>query len=158
MQSTNSSKWTNACQTELNTLLGYYTWDLVNKPLNINIVGNRWVFCVKSDNLGNVNKYKAHTVAQGFSQKPRVDFNETYSPTVQLTSICFILALADKYSLELLQVNVKGEYLSGKLDEDIYIQQPKGFIKPGTEHLICKLNRGLYGLKKSRCVWHHTLK
>lgn len=55
-------------------------------------------------------------------------------------------------------IDVKGAYLNGKLDEDIYMHQPDGFVREGTEGLVCKLNKGIYGLKQSGWVWYHTLK
>ena len=107
-----------ACQAEYKTLMGYRTWDLVPKPFRTNIVRSRWTFCVKRDNLGNINKFKAWVVAQGFSQIPGVNFTETYSPTIHLTSIRFILAYACQNNLELKQVDIKGAYLNGRLDDD----------------------------------------
>ena len=121
MTSPNTEKWKSACTKEYNTLMGYHTWTLIERPPNTNIVGSRWMFQVKCDNHGQVNRYKAWLVAQGFSQVPGLDFNETYTPTIRLTTICFIIALACKYNLELRQINIKGAYLNGKLDEDVYM-------------------------------------
>ena len=93
--------------------MSYGTWDLINPPEDTNIVGSRWTFRVKHDNLGQINRYKARLVAQGFSQIPGIDFHETYSPTIRLTSIWFILAFACENNLELRQIDVKGAYLNG---------------------------------------------
>ena len=143
-----------ACQSKYETLMGYRTWDLVPKPFKTNIVGSQWTFRVKCDNLSNINKFKARVVAQGFSQVPGVNFTETYSPTIRLTSIRFILAYACQNDLELKQVDIKGAYLNGWLDDDdIYMHQPDGFIIEGKEDLICKLNKSMYGLKQSGRVW-----
>ena len=101
MKSRDSIEWKKACDLEYETLLGYHTWDIVDKAPNINIVGSRWTYRIKRNNLRNTDRYKARLVAQGFLQVPRLDFNETYSPTIRLTSICFILALACRYDLEL---------------------------------------------------------
>ena len=86
---------------EYGTLMEYHTWTLVERPPNINVVGSRWTFRVKRDNLGLLNKLKSRLVAQGFSQIPGLDFNETYSPTIRFTSIRLILTLASRYNLEL---------------------------------------------------------
>ena len=158
MKSCDSIEWKKACDLEYETLLGYHTWDIIDKPPNINIVGSRWTYRIKRDNLGNTDRYKARLVAQGFSQVPGLDFNETYSPTIQLTSIRLILALACRYDLELRQIDVKGAYLNRKLKEDVYMKQPEGYIEKGKEHMVCKLNKGVYGLKQSGRVWHETLK
>ena len=158
MKSRDASKWKEACDLEYETLLGYHTWDIVDRPPNVNTVGSRWTYRIKRDNLGNTDRYKARLVAQGFSQVPGLDFNETYSPTIRLTSIRLILALACRYDLELRQIDVKGAYLNGKLEEDVYMKQPEGYIEEGKEDMVCKLNKGVYGLKQSGRVWHETLK
>ena len=101
MQSNDAMKWRKSCEEEYETLLGYHTWNLVERPPDINIVGSRWTFRVKRNNLGQVDKYKARLVAQGFSQVSSLDFNETFSPTIRFTSIRFILAMACRYNLEL---------------------------------------------------------
>jgi Reverse transcriptase (RNA-dependent DNA polymerase) len=158
MKSANAGKWRQACEEEYNMLMGYHTWDLVEKPNDANIVGSRWVLRVKRDNIGDINKFKSRVVAQGYSQIAGVDFQETFSPTIRLTSIHLILALACKYNLVLRHIDVKGAYHNGKLDDAVYMRQPEGFIKPGEENLVCKLNKGIYGLKQSGRVWHATLK
>ena len=158
MRSENVDRWKEACIAEYGNLTGYNTWTLVEPPPNTNIVGSRWTFRIKRDNLGQIDKFKARVVAQGYSQIPGIDFQETYSPTLRLTSIRLILALACRYDMELRQINVKGAYLNGKLNDIVYMKQPEGFVKEGEEHLVCQLNKGMYGLKQSGRVWHQTLK
>jgi Reverse transcriptase (RNA-dependent DNA polymerase) len=158
MNSMIADEWKAVCKLKYDTLMGYGTWTLIEKPPNTNIVGNPWVFRVKHDNLGKINKLKARLVAQGFSQIPGIYFTEIYSPTIRFTSIWFILALASNYDLELRQINVKGVYLNGKLKEAVYMHQPEGFVIEGKEDFICKLNKSVYGLKQSGRVWYQTLK
>ena len=158
MSSDNADKWKSACEAEFSILMRYHTWELVERPTNVNIVGSRWTFRVKRDNLSRVDKFKARLVAQGFSQIAGLDFNETYSPTIRFTSIRLILALACRHNLFLRHIDIKGAYLNGKLEEDVYMRQPEGFIAEGTENLVCKLRKSIYGLKQSGRVWHNTLK
>ena len=101
MNSPNADKWREACRQEYDLLMGYGTWDLITAPKDTNVVGSHWTFRVKHDNLGEINRFKSRLIAQGFSQVPGVDFNETYSPTIRLTSIHFILAFACENNLEL---------------------------------------------------------
>ena len=101
MNSPNANKWCKACKLEYETLLRYHTSMLINRPLNTNIVGSRWTFRVKCDNLGDTDTLKSRLVTQGFSQIPGLDFNETYSPMIILTSIHLILALTCRYDLQL---------------------------------------------------------
>ena len=156
--SVDAEEWRLSMGSEYGTLMGYNTWTLVPCPPDVNIVGSRWTYRIKRDNLGRKNDLKSRLVAQGFSQIPGQDFNETYSPTIRFTTIRLILALASRYDLELRQINIKGAYLNGILEEDIYMHQPEGFIKKGKEDMVCKLNKGIYGLKQSGRVWHQTLK
>jgi hypothetical protein len=113
MGSDNAEEWKPACHLDYDTLMGYHTWPLVESPPNTNIVGNRWIFQVKRDNLGLVNKFKAQLIAQRFSQIECLDYNETCSPTIRFTTIRLIFALACKYDLELRQIYIKGAYLNG---------------------------------------------
>ena len=96
-------------------------------------------------------------MAEGFSQVEGVDYEDTYSPTIRMTTIQLILALATKDNLELRMVDVKGAYLNGKLDNTVCMHQPKGFVKNGEEDLVCKLNKSIFGLKKSGRMWHGTM-
>jgi hypothetical protein len=99
MKSKDAAEWKKSCQDEFKMLIGYRTWHLVEKPEGVNLVGSRWTFRVK--NKGNVDKFKARVVTQGYSQIPGVYFQEMYSLTIRFTSIQLILALASKYDLEL---------------------------------------------------------
>ena len=158
MRSPNAEEWKVSMGKEYDNLMGYHTWELVEKPPNTNIVGSRWTYRIKRDNLGLTNDLKSRLVAQGFSQIPGLDFNETYSPTIRFTSIRLILTLACRYNLELRHIDVKGAYLNGILEDDVYMKQPEGFVEKGKEHLVCKLKKGIYGLKQSGRVWHETLR
>ena len=91
-------------------------------------------------------------VARGFTQQPRMDYNETYSPIVRLETICAIIAQAVKEDWEIQQMDVKGTYLNGILKEEVYMMQPEGF-NDGTWRL-CWLIKTLYGLKQLGCKWN----
>ena len=158
MATNNSAGWSDCMKLEYDTLMGYYTWTLIKRPPNINIVGSQWTFRVKRDNLGLLNKLKSKLIAQGFSQIPGLDFNEIYSPTIMFTSIQLILALTCHYNLELQQIDVEGPCLNGILNNEVYMLQPEGFIKKVKEHLVCKVNKGTYGPRQSGSVWHHMFK
>ena len=77
------------------------TWELIDLPKNANLVGSKWVFHAKKDTTGNVVRYKAWLVAQGFSQVPGVDYFDTYAPVAKLVSIRTVLALAAHQDMEL---------------------------------------------------------
>ncbi len=86
--------------------------------------------------------------ARGFTQTFGVDYNETFALVAKFVSICYILALAAIKDMEIHQMDVKTAFLNGDLEEEIYMEQPKGFTQKG-EHLVCKLHKSLYGLKQS---------
>ena len=79
-------------------------------------------------------------------------------PTIRFPSTQCILALACHHNHELQHVDIEGAYLNRILEDDVYMCQHKGFIEKGKEHLVCKLNKGIYGLKQSGRVWHCTLR
>ena len=144
---------------ELATLDKAGTWELVNPPMGMNIVGSKWVFRMKKDAAGNVVYHKACLVAQGFSQVLGVNYFDTYAPVAKLASICMVLALAARLDLKLHQINIKGAYLNGELndEETIYMHQPPSYANPALPRYVCHLRKMLYGLKQNGCRWYQKL-
>ena len=123
------------------------TWKLVKLPTGRKPVGCKWIFKTKRTSEGKVGRYKARLVAKGYTQKPGEDYDETFSPVVRYSSIRTLLAFAIQNGMIIHQMDVVTAFLNGTLDEDIYMEQPPGYIKKEEEHLACKLKRSLYGLK-----------
>ena len=96
-------------------------------------------------------------VAQGFTQQYGTDFDETLCPVVRQESLWLLMSLSVKHGLSLHQVDVTTTFLNGTLDDEVYIQQPKGSQCQGKEELACKLNKSIYGLKQSPHCWNSTL-
>jgi hypothetical protein len=115
------------------------------------------VFKIKQGANGEVERYKAKLVARGFTQTYRVDYNKTFVPVAKFTSIRCIFALAALEDMEIHQMDVKTAFLNGELEEEIYMEQPQGFVHQGGEHLVCKLQKSLYGLKQSPRAWNQKL-
>jgi hypothetical protein len=141
--------WEKAIEEELKVLKESETWELVVPPDGANIIGSKWVFRAKKDAAGNVVRYKARLVAQGFSQVPGIDYFDTFAPVACLASIRAILAYAAALDLEIHQIDIKGAYLNGLLTkkEVIYMRQPPGYHTD--RNLVCRLLKALYGLKQS---------
>ena len=110
--------WENAMREELGMLKNAGTWELVDQPAGVNVVGSKWVYKAKKNAAGQVIHYKARLVAQGFSQVPGVDYFNTYAPVARLVSIQTVLAIAAARDLEIHQIDIKGAYLNGTLNQD----------------------------------------
>ena len=131
---------------EMDALNRNKTWDVVPIPSNRNIVRSKWVYKIKQDSSGNITKYKARLVAQGFSQQPGTDFDEIYSPVVRFDSLRLLLALTAHYKWKPRQLDIKAAFLYSNLKEEIYMQLPLGHREEG---MCAKLNKCIYGLKQS---------
>ncbi|XP_075088615.1 uncharacterized protein LOC142170623 [Nicotiana tabacum] len=114
----------------------------------------KWVFRRKYNTYGSVQTFKARLVAKGFTQKEGIDYFDTYAPVARITSIRVLLSLASIYDLYVHQMDVKTAFLNGNLSEEIYMQQPEGFVLPGNEKKVCKLIKSLYGFKQAPKQWH----
>jgi Reverse transcriptase (RNA-dependent DNA polymerase) len=153
--------WEKAIREELATLQEAGTWELTDTPNGANIVGSKWVFRAKKDAAGNVARYKARLVAQGFSQVPGVDYFDTFAPVAKLASIRAVLAMATAKDMELHQIDIKGAYLNGELTEreTICMSQPPVITLLILRLLakLCRLRKTLYGLKQSGRRWYQKL-
>ncbi|KAM1487717.1 hypothetical protein ACFX2I_001756 [Malus domestica] len=147
-----SDKWMKAMESEMDSLSKNDTYELVELPKGRKALKNKWVFKLKRDD--NMTRYKARLVVKGFGQKKGVDFDEIFSPVVKMTSIRVILGMTASMDLELEQLDVKTAFLHGNLEEEIYMEQPKGFEVKGKENLVCKLKKSLYGLKQAPRQWN----
>ncbi|KAL5499747.1 hypothetical protein EMCRGX_G011207 [Ephydatia muelleri] len=104
--------------------------------------------------MAKVQRFKARLVAKGFTQKHGIHYDETFSPVVRFTSVRTLLAFAVQNGMMVHQMDVVTAFLNGTLEEEIYMEQPPGYIKKGEEHLVCKLKKSIYGLKQSPRCWN----
>ena len=143
---------------EFKALIDNNTWDLVTLPNDRQPVGCKWVFRIKENAYGSVNRYKAaRLVAKGFHQVAGCDFTETFSPVIKPVTIRLILTLVVTNKWDLFQLDVNNAFLNGSLQETIYMQQPPGFDS-GDKSLVCRLNKAIYGLKQAPRQWFQRLK
>lgn len=152
ISSSESTHWKNAMDDEYNSLLQNHTWDLVQEPTNQKVIDNRWVFKVKQNTDGTIERYKARLVVRGFTQEFGVDYHETFSPVVKFTSIRAILSSAAMKKLQLKQFDIKTAFLYGDLKENVFMKQPLGY--DDNSGRVCKLVKSLYGLKQSSRCWN----
>ncbi|RVW38682.1 Retrovirus-related Pol polyprotein from transposon RE1 [Vitis vinifera] len=129
------------------------TWDLVSLPLGKFTVGCRWVYTVKVGPDGQVDRLKARLVAKVYTQIYGCDYSDTFSPIAKIASVRLFLSMAAICYWPLYQLDIKNAFLHGEFLEEVYMEQPPGFVAQGESGLVCKLRRSLYGLKQSPQAW-----
>ena len=145
--------WKEAVWSEMDSVMSNGTWEIVDRPYGCKPIGCKWVFRKKLRPDGTIERYKAKLVAKGYTQKEGDDFFDTYSPVARLTTIRVLFFLAASYGLSVHQMDVKTAFLKRELEE-IYMDQPDGFVANGQEGKVCKLLKSLYGLKQAPKQWH----
>ena len=156
MNSPNADKWLEAMQEELNSIHANETWELTDLPANRKPIGSKWVFKLKFGESGEIMRYKARLVAQGFSQKFGVDYDEVFAPVTRNVTFRMLLSVAGLRNYSVKHYDIKTAFLNGKLDDEIYLKQPPGYQFKNKEK-VYRLKKSLYGLKQAARVWNQTL-
>ena len=125
------------------------TWDLVTLPAGKSPVGCLWVYTIKISSDGGVDRLKVHLVAKGYTQTYGFDYYDTFSPVAKIASIRLLFSMTAMRSWPLYQLDIKNAFLHGDLTEEVYMEQPPGFVAQGEFGLVCRLRCSLYGLKQS---------
>jgi hypothetical protein len=151
-------QWREAMRAELASLMKTNTFQFVpvGERLKQRPVSSKWVYKIKRKSDGTVERYKARLVARGFTQRPGVDFRETFAPVARMTSIRTLLSVACKDDMNLTHLDVDTAFLNGELDEEIFMQLPEGGLE-GDAGRVVKLRKGLYGLKQASRQWYKAL-
>ncbi|KAK0578126.1 hypothetical protein LWI29_005411 [Acer saccharum] len=131
-QGEDASKWELAMKDEMKSLVSNQTWELTELPKGKKTLQNKWVFRIKEEHDGS-KRYKTRLVVKGFQQKKGIDYTDIFSPVVKLTTIRLGLSIVAAKGLYLKQLDMKTAFLHGDLEEEIYMQQPKGFMEQGRE-------------------------
>jgi hypothetical protein len=144
---------------EIATLEQARTWTPVPRPPGRNIVGSKWVFRIKRNADGSIEKYKARVVTHGFTQVFGQDYYDTFSLVAKLASFRAVLMLAAHNDWEIKTFDFNGAYLNSELkeDEEIYMQLPPGYEGQGEEDIVLQLRKSLYGLKQVGQKWYDAL-
>ena len=152
LKTANREKWLVASKEEYDNLIEMGTWKLVSLPRDKRPIKCRWRYVIKADG-----RFKARLVAKGFTQVQGIDYEETFSPVSRYESIRYILAHTALLDWEIEAMDVKTAFLYGELKEEIYMEQPEGFIVKGQEKKVCKLVKSIYGLKQAGQVWYELM-
>lgn len=142
-------KWKNAMEVEIQSIERNHTWELVHLPPQAKKIGVKWVYKMKLNEEGKVEKCKARLVAKGYSQTEGVDYTEVYGPVARWDTIRSLLAVAAQQGWCVYQLDVKSAFLYGELKEEVYVDQPEGFIRVGEEDKVYRLKKALYDLKQA---------
>jgi hypothetical protein len=151
------ASWSRAMVEELAAVEENETWSLVDLPSGHKPIGLKWVYKAKKNEKGHVVKFKARIVAKGYVQKEGVDFDEVFAPVARLDSVRLLLAVAAQQSWEVHHLDVKSAFLNGEIKEEVYVSQPPGFVKHGSEGKVLRLNKVLYGLRQAPQAWNAKL-
>ena len=157
MSSSDKEEWKDAMKYEIKAIEKKKTWKLVPLPDGYKAVKNKWVYTTKKDTNQNISRHRARLVAKGFTQRRGIDYDEVFAPVAKYSTLRLILALATDEDLNLLQLDVKSAFLNGKLDEEIYMEQPEGFMIKDKKNFVYRLLKALYGLKQASRAWHRTI-
>ena len=149
-------QWRDAATLEYNTLVGNDTWEIVKLPPGAKVIDSGWVFKVKMNADGSVERFKGRIVAKGYSQRPGIDFTDTFAHTLRPATLHLIIAMVTIENRELRSVDITSAFTNGELEEDIYMRQPEGFHIGGPD-MVCKLKKSLYGLKQAARQWNKKL-
>jgi hypothetical protein len=139
----NDPKWIDAMKEELRMIEKNQTWELVDMSKHKKPIGVKWVYRTKLNADVTINKHKARLIVKGYAQIFGVDFSETFALVARLDTIRMLLAVAAKKGWKIFQLDVKSAFLNGYLYEEIFMEQPKGFVIGGEEEKVYLLKKAL---------------
>nr|GFA30999.1 retrovirus-related Pol polyprotein from transposon TNT 1-94 [Tanacetum cinerariifolium] len=151
------SGWIDSIQEELHQFDRLDVWELVDRPLCKNVINMKWIWKNKHDEENTVIRNKSRLVAKGYAQKERIDFEESFAPVARLKAVRLFITYAAHKSFTVYQMDVKTTFLYGLLKEEVYVNQPDGFVDPYHPDQVYRLNKALYRLKQAPRAWYDEL-
>nr|GEW42522.1 retrovirus-related Pol polyprotein from transposon TNT 1-94 [Tanacetum cinerariifolium] len=151
------SAWIESMQEELYQFDRLDVWELVDRPLCTNVINLKWLWKNKRDEENTVIQNKSRLAAKGYTQKEGVDFEESFTPVARLEAVRLFIAYAAHKSFTVYQMDVKTSFLYGLLKEEVYVNQPNGFVDPYHPDKVYRLKKALYGLKQAPKAWYDEL-
>ncbi|GJR98119.1 putative ribonuclease H-like domain-containing protein [Tanacetum coccineum] len=152
-----NSAWIESMQEELHQFDRLDVWELVDGPLFKNVINLKWLWKNKCDEENTVIRNKSRLVAKGYAQKEGIDFEESFAPVARLEAVRLFIAYAAHKSFTVYQMDVKTAFLYGPLKEEVYVNQPDGFVDPYYPDKVYRLKKALYGLKQAPRAWYDEL-
>ncbi|KAG8047680.1 hypothetical protein GUJ93_ZPchr0008g13842 [Zizania palustris] len=149
--------WRKAMAEEMYSIEQNGTWNLVDLPPDHRPIGLKWIDKIKRNEKGSIVKYKARLVAKGYIQQVGIDYAEVFAPIARMESVRMVLAMAARGGWYVHHMDVKLAFLNGDLQEEVYVQQPPGFVAAGHEGKVLRLKKALYKLKQVSHAWNQKL-
>jgi len=146
--------WVTTMDNEIAAIERNNTWELVELPKGQKSIGVKWVYKTKLNEKGKVDKFKARLVSKGYKQEFGIDYTEVLTPIARHDTIRMVIDLAAQNSWPSFQLDVKSNFLHGDLKEQVFIDQPPGYVKVGHKYKVYKLKKALYGLKQAPRAWY----
>lgn len=146
--------WKRAMKQEIESIERNNTWELCDLPPGATAIGVKWVFKIKLDKDGKVDKHKARLVVKGYAQRHGLDYSEIFAPVARWDTIRTIFAFAAQRGMKIHQLDVKSAFLYGMLEETVFVEQPQGYEVQGKEEKVYRLKKALYGLKQAPRAWY----
>lgn len=137
--------WSQSIKEEIDQIEKKKTWTLVPRPKEKNVIGTKWVCRNKLDENGEVKRSKAILVCKGYAQEEGIDYGEAFSLVIRLEGVRILLAYFAYKGFKVYQMDIKSQFLNGILEEEVYIEQPKGCFDPNNKNMVCILHKALYG-------------
>jgi hypothetical protein len=150
------TRWVKAMGTEIDAQEENHTWTIEDLPPGKRAIGSQWVYKVKHNSDGTIERYKARLVALGNKQKEGEDYGETFAPVAKMATVRLFLDVAAKRNWEIHQIDVHNAFLHGDLREEVYMKLPPGF-EASHPNKVCRLRKALYGLKQAPRCWFEKL-
>ncbi|CAI7744494.1 unnamed protein product [Closterium sp. NIES-53] len=156
LESSDAEEWKKAMESELKSIEENGTWELVELPEGRKAITSKWLFKIKSDADGKIERYKSRLVVEGYQQKEKVDYKELFAPVVKPTTLRTLLAGAAIKGWVVKQMDVTTAFLNGVLEEEIFMAQLEGF--DDGRGRVLRLKKALYGLKQAPRQWYLKLR
>ena len=133
------------------------TWVLTNLRKDVKKIGVKWVYKTKLKENGEVDKFKARLVAKGYVQQQGIDYTEVFAPVVRIDKVRMIVVLEAQKWWTLYQLDVRSAFLHRELNEEVYVEQPKGYELEKNPQKVYRLKKSLYGLKQASRAWFNRI-
>ncbi|GJV69480.1 putative ribonuclease H-like domain-containing protein [Tanacetum coccineum] len=156
-KSSGAHAFVDAMQEELLRFKIQKVWILVDLPYGKKAIRTKWVYINKKDERGVVVRNKARLVSQGHRQEEGIDYDEVFAPVARIEDVRIFLVFTSYMGFIVYQMDVKSTFLYGKIDEEVYVSQPPGFVDPKYPKKVYKVEKALYGLHQAPKAWYATL-